>query len=304
MIEWSDLRYLLAVGRAGSTLAAAQVTGASQSTVARRIAALEAALDLKLFERLQYGSRLTDQGAALMRQAETVEAAVQDLLDQAASARRSLAGTIRFTMAPESADETITRPITAFMAANPGVHIEVRSTERFLDIAAGEADVALRAGPRPDDPSLVVRKVGDILWAGYCSPSYVEKNGAPAGFDDLDGHQLIGAEGQLERAAPLQWLGERASRFAFRVSSVGDMVGFAKAGAGIGFAPLLQGEVAEGLVRCLPPLPVVTEVWLITRDDVRRTPHVRAFLDYLYANLSDTPQPLLLPAVGAAAQDG
>ena len=75
MFEWGDIRFLLAVARAGSSLAAAEVVGSSQSTVTRRIDALEAALGLRLFERRAQGYSLTSQGETLVELARTAEAA-------------------------------------------------------------------------------------------------------------------------------------------------------------------------------------------------------------------------------------
>jgi DNA-binding transcriptional LysR family regulator len=286
VFEWDDIRYFLAVARSGSTLAAAATTGSSQSTVTRRLAALESALSLKLFERLQSGSRLTDQGRGLLPLAERAEAAFLSLGEAAAVARRQLNGVIRFTLSPEGADPVMAEPLTAFMTANPGVKIELLLTDAFLDIAAGEADVALRSGPRPSEPDLVVRKVADILWGGFCSPGYLDRHGRPAGYHDLAGHQVIGAEGQLAATEAMQWLAGQVPRFVVHASSLRGLIGFARAGAGIAVMPALHGVADPGLVQCLPTLPdKSTPAWLVTRQDIRRTPHVRAFLDFLTAHL-------------------
>jgi DNA-binding transcriptional LysR family regulator len=287
MFEWDDIRYFLAVARSGSTLAAAGVTGSSQSTVTRRLAALETALDLKLFERLQSGSRLTDQGRALLALAEEADTAMAALGEAAAAARRQLSGVIRFTMAPEGADPIITEPITQFMRRHPGVKIELLLTDEFLDVAAGQADVALRAGPRPTDPELVVRKIVDMVWSGYASPRYLEQHGMPAGYDDLAAHEVIGGEGQLAETPALRWLAGKVERFSLQASSLRGLIGFARAGAGIAMIPDRHGSDQPDLVRCLPLVPEVpTSVWVVTRQDVRRTPHVRAFIDFLTGHMT------------------
>ena len=73
MLDWNDLRYFLAVAREGSTLAAGRELRVSQTTVARRIAALEAALGFPLFEKRQAGYALTPAGEELLERAEQVE---------------------------------------------------------------------------------------------------------------------------------------------------------------------------------------------------------------------------------------
>lgn len=285
MFEWGDIRYFLAVARSGSTLAAAGLTGSSQSTVTRRLALLEQALDLKLFERLQSGSRLTDQGETLLAQAEAAEQAMQALADAAAVARRRLSGIVRLTTSAEAAEPLVAGPLTAFMKQHPGVKVEVLLSEQFLDIAAGQADVALRAGSRPTDPALVVRKIMDIPWGGFCSPAYFETHGAPTSYDELRNYPVIGPEGPLAEAGPLKALARHVTEFAFRSSSINGMLGYARGGLGIALMPLGLGE-NQGLVHCLPnPDTEEHALWLITREDIRQTPHVRAFIDFLVGHL-------------------
>jgi DNA-binding transcriptional LysR family regulator len=283
--DWGDLRPFLAVARGGSTLPAAKAIGASQSTVTRRLAALEAALGLKLFERTQAGSRLTDQGRVLLALAEKAEAAAAAFGEAARMARRTLSGTIRFTMPPEGADAILAQPLTAFMQRHPEVRVEVLATDAFLDIAAGEADVAIRAGRRPTDERLVARKLSEVTWRGFASPAYLARRGTPAGWDDLAGHALIGAEGQVANSPALVWLAARTAEFVVRASSLRGMAGFARAGAGIALLPGIEGMGDAELVPCLPPVEEAkAEIWLVTRQDVRHAPHVRAFIDFLTAH--------------------
>lgn len=298
MIEWGDLRYLLAVGRTGSTLAAARLTGASQSTVARRLTALESALELKLFERMPDGSRLTAQGEALMQKAIAVETAFQDFEEAAQTARRKLSGVIRFTMAPEGAEGIVTAPLTAFMRQHPDVRVEMLATEAFLDIAAGEADIALRAGPRPDDPNLIARKIQEVAWACYASQAYIAEHGAPATPADLANHLVIGPEGRMAQLAPMSWLIAQAGRYACHASSMHAMLSLARAGAGLAMLPETYAAGHSDLVRCLPAGVPPTNVWLVTRQDVRRTPHVRALIDFIYGHAA------LLPGGGPAPGRG
>ncbi len=286
MFEWSDLRFFVAVAKAGSTAAAAQATRVSQTTVARRISALEAALHMKLIERTQTGSRLTDAGLELQSAAEQVEAAVAAFSSSVETARRRLAGAIRFTMPPEAVQELMSHPIRQFMQHYPNVRIEVLATHAFLDIATGEADIALRAGGRPTNPDLIVRKISSIEWACFCSPQYADAHPPLHGPEDLANHTVIGPEGQLAGAAPMRWLATQAS-FTYMGATLPIMASFARAGLGITMLPTTYDDAKRGLVRCLGPLPEMNDtLWIVTRDDVRRRPAVRAFIDFLVAHLA------------------
>src|SRR3546814_5055030 len=77
MFDWNDLRYFIAVAETGSTLAAGRTLRVSQTTVARRVAALEEALGLTLFERRQAGYAPTPAGEALLGQAHQVGTAAR-----------------------------------------------------------------------------------------------------------------------------------------------------------------------------------------------------------------------------------
>ena len=96
-MDWNDLRYFLAVARGGSTLAAGRELRVSQTTVARRVAALEQALGFPLFERRQAGYALTPAGEALLARAEEVEASATGFADAAAAHSRDVSGTVCIT---------------------------------------------------------------------------------------------------------------------------------------------------------------------------------------------------------------
>ena len=97
MLDWNDLRYFIAVARHGSTLAAARTLGTSQTTVARRIAALEQALGIPLFEKRQAGYALTPAGEELLGKARKVEDSAEAFAEAASARIRDLTGNVRIT---------------------------------------------------------------------------------------------------------------------------------------------------------------------------------------------------------------
>ncbi|MDE2454362.1 MAG: LysR family transcriptional regulator [Burkholderiales bacterium] len=95
MFDWNDLKYLLALARQGSTVAAGRALKVDPSTVQRRIAELERRIGQPLVRREPTGCRLTALGESLRTQAERVEQAVlaleQQLLAAATRPRASCA---------------------------------------------------------------------------------------------------------------------------------------------------------------------------------------------------------------------
>ena len=129
MLDWNDLRHFLAVARTGSTLAAGRALRVSQTTAARRVAALEAELQLTLFERRPGGYRLTPAGEALVACAESVEASAQLFAEAAASQSREVSGTVRLTL-EEIYAVTLLPPILRDLhEAHPGIRIELDTSE-------------------------------------------------------------------------------------------------------------------------------------------------------------------------------
>src|ERR1700752_584841 len=119
MQEWGDLRFFLATARRGSTLSAARDLGVNQTTVARRIAALESALSVKLFDRNKDGYALTKDAAAILSQVERIEAEVETLERIAAQRNRRSSNVIRVTPVQDVADVVLTPWLAEFIDLHP-----------------------------------------------------------------------------------------------------------------------------------------------------------------------------------------
>lgn len=289
MYDWNDLRHFLAVARTGSTLAAARDVGVNQTTTSRRIAALEDALHVRLFDRLQRGYTLTDAGREFLPYAERVEAEARTL-DRIASQRlRSLSGVIRVRTNEAFANVVLIPCLAGFAVEQPQVRIEMTLGDGPVDLAGGEADVALRGGQRPDQPGVVARKVGDLRWSIYCSRDYAAQYGCPGGVDDLDRHLIIGADGVLADLPGARWLASRApqAQVPTRSNSLSNLLVAAKAGLGIAPLPCMLGDAEPDLVRGLPPIPELdSDLWLVTRESLKDQPHVKAFNAFIAAHIA------------------
>lgn len=293
MFDWNDLRHFLAVARHGSTLAAAKVLRVSQSTVHRRLAALEARIGRALVKRHATGYRLTELGGELRPYAERIEQAVLGFERHLAAAEREPVGTIRVTCAEPLVYRLTKSPLLdRFQARYPGLRVEFVMSDRYLDLTIGEADVAIRAGDSADG-ALVGRKLSHSPWAVYASRTYVARHGKPERIGDIDRHAVIGFDGPLTDHRAARWLRRVApgARIAARNNSVLGLVYAAKSGVGLATLPVALGGGESDLVRVLGPIPELATSWyLLTHPDLRRTPRVRAFFDFMIEEL-----PLLRP---------
>ena len=283
MFDWNDLRYFLAVAREGSTIAAASALKVNQSTVQRRLAALEEAIGSQLVERTPTGYRLTEKGLALRPHAEAVETTVEAFRRQLASIDTEPTGAIRVT-APEGIAYLILTPLMErFHARHPGLKVDVILTDRILDLAKGDADVALRAAPLADS-ALIGRKISDLAWGFYASRSYAERFGVMDCPEDITRHALIQFDQELADIQVSKWLRAFAAgaKIAARSSSVTGALLTAKSGVGVALLPSHIGDTEGDLVRMLGPLKEpMSACYLLAHPDLHKTPRVRAFFDFM-----------------------
>lgn len=288
MYDWDGLKCFLAVAREGSTLAASKALRVNQTTVARRIEALESQLKLKLFERGQSGSRLSDAGRALLAEAEAMEAAAAAFATKAASHHRGLGGTLRVTCSEATATFMLTPVLAEFRKAYPDVRVELAITDAMLDLEAGEADIALRGAVSPlPDSSLIARKMGVSRFAPYCSFDYARHYGLPTA-ETLTRHHIVGGEGDVANLPGMAALLRRSAgaEVACRSNSMTNLLLSVKSGIGIGILPLELGDSDPDLIRVYDPdQEACAPFWIISRPELKTVPYARAFIDFVASSV-------------------
>lgn len=281
--DWSAVRVFLAVYRRGSTLAASRELGMSQPTVARRIDALEHELGLTLFERDTRGVRPTGSAARLLPRAEAAEAAMLGLAAEAGAARRAEQRPIRITAPKVNFSPLFSGILAEFAAGHPDIRFELISSYELLDLAAGEADVAIRITARVHDERLICTKLTEVTASLYASKDYAQRRGLPASAADLAGHAFVVYDPQPGSMLLNAWLLERIAPEQI-VSRSGDAESVnAAIAAGLGIGPITTSLALDYpmLVRCFPP-PEGTAVssWLVIGPEAYRRPEVRAFAKF------------------------
>jgi DNA-binding transcriptional LysR family regulator len=283
MFDWDDLRYFLAVARHHSTLAAGRALKVNQSTVQRRLTELERRIGRPLVKRHPTGYRLTELGREMVAHAERVEQAVLGFEQHLDASKREAVGVIRVTC-PEPLVYRITQSglLDRFHARHPALRVEFVMSDKYLDLAKGEADVALRSGDTDGD--LVGRKIADSIWAVYASRRYIERHGKPERIEDLEQHALVGFDETMAKHRAAKWLGQVApnGKIVARNNSVLGLLYAVKSGVGIAPLPTAIADAEEDLVRVLGPIPELARIWrLLTPPELRRTPRVSAFFDFI-----------------------
>jgi DNA-binding transcriptional LysR family regulator len=279
--EWSDFKVILAIGRGGSVAGAARVLGVDHSTVSRRLAALEETLGARLVVRGGRDFCLTNEGRRAVAAAEAVETAIGAVTRDIRSAKLEVAGSVSVSCASGMVNG-ITSLLPAFLSKQPLLSIELSADNRSVDLARGEADIAIRM-VRPTEPGLVARRTFELGWGIYASPAYIAAHGAPACAADFAQHRLIVYNESMLRAPGPRWLEDNrgCAKIALRADNTEMACHAIASGSGVGVVPCFAEHSRPGLVRCFPA-PVATATgWLVYHETLRDSARVRAAVDLL-----------------------
>jgi DNA-binding transcriptional LysR family regulator len=277
-LDWGHLRFFLALARTGSLSRAAKALGVDRNTVARRVAALEEELHMQLYERGPQGWIRTSAGEELAALASRVEDDVLALARHADAHDTAVAGTVRLTTAAHVAARLLAPAVPELRRRRPGLVLEIAVDQRPFDLTRREADLAVRVG-RPRESGLVTRKLADVAFRLYASPAYLGRRRTV----DLENDLFMGFDESLASAPQERWLGRVAPdrRVVFRCNSTAALIGAAGAGVGVAVLPCYAADCDPALVRLEGPEPAPNELWLLVHGDLRRTPRVRAVIEWL-----------------------
>jgi len=281
--EWSDLRILLALARAGSMVAAAKQLGIQHTTVSRRIDALEEALGTRLIGRARTGVTLTDAGQGAIRAAEEMERAHEALTRHLTRSAASPEGCVRVSMT-EAMSSLVLPTLKTLSTRYPALEVHIQTTSVVVSIEKGDADIGLRT-VKPTAPNLVSQRIAEIGWSLYGSTDYLARKGYVTGKGhlahtaDLTGHDLVGFDASLDKTAGAIWLAqhERGNRIVSRANTISALAALVAAGQGIGVLPCFS---ASGLDRLTPDVLATTTLYAVVHEEQRDVPRVRVGLDH------------------------
>jgi DNA-binding transcriptional LysR family regulator len=275
--QWDDVRFFLAVARAGSLSGAARALGVGHVTVGRRIAQIEARLGVTLLSRTPDGFATTSAGEAVLRPCMAMESAALDLERIAAGRDTLVTGSVRVTTTEALAHQLVAPAIAALRQRHPELRVDLIAGVRSLDIARRDADLAVRYA-RPSSPDLVCRKLGEVGFSLYASPRYLARSGIPERGKGLAGYDLITFTGAPAATSPF-FMGEslEGARIALRCDNPFVQLRAAADDAGIGEFACFLGDASTDLVRVWPnEAPARRTAWLIVHQDMRRAARIRA----------------------------
>lgn len=285
--NWDLVRSFLAALDQGSLLGAARALHSSQPTIGRHIAELESQLGTVLFERTGRGLNATAAARTLADAARAMELGALQIAQKVSGAQVDVQGTVRIS-ASQPVACVLLPPIVAQMRDTlPDVQIDIVASNQVSNLLRREADIAVRM-VRPDQASLVAKKIGVMGLGVYAHRSYLQRHGTPQEPADLLSHSLVGDDALDVIRRGFRSVGYDVPREAFAVRSDDLIVQWqaVRAGAGIGFISNYLAKNDPDLVRVVPSIQVPPlPVWLAVHREIRTSPRIRKVYDLLAAAL-------------------
>ena len=295
--DWGLIRSFLAVIDAGSLSGAARVLSSTQPTLGRHVEALEEQLGKVLFERTGRGLEPTADALAIAGFARRMQVGADELARAVTGRDDGSRAFVRIAAARQVALHLLPELVGRIQRRAPQVDVGIVASDEVSNLLRREADIAIR-NVRPEQSSLIAKKVGEFRVRAFASRAYLDVHGTPDTVLELMEHPLVGADRApefhrgLEQAARRHGRDPAGIRVAVRSDDRATQFACVRAGLGIGFS--LDGVIARhaDLVALpmdpgLPTLPV----WLTVHREIRTAPAIRQVFDELGASLKEALAP-------------
>ncbi|WP_060511681.1 LysR family transcriptional regulator [Pseudomonas sp. NBRC 111124] len=273
MFDWEDLRHFSAFISTGSLSAAARQLNVDHATVARRIAALEAALNLKLVDRRPRAYALTEEGRRVGEYAEQMTQSSFALEHFANAGQQHVEGEVVMAAPPALLGSIIARRLGALLQRYPQLRLKLVGSKSRASLARREADISITLA-RPTEPTLVASLLGYLDYRLYAATAYLRSAGTP---------RYIGYDESQAKSPQQQWLLSQSGNQPFVLQSNDLRIQAQAAAGGVGIACLPAFIAQEhGLeVAGKDEQTMSIEIWLAVHEDVRNTPRIKAVTDFL-----------------------
>jgi DNA-binding transcriptional LysR family regulator len=278
MFDWEDLRHFTAFAQERSLSAAARQLNVDHATVARRVAALENALGLKLVERRPRAYYLTPDGERIAELGKRMEAESLAVQRTASAGQSTIAGDVAISAPPAMAAALIAPRLTELRSSHPALRIRLDGDTRNVSLARREADIVIRIS-RPTDQELVVRKLGTVRFSFYATQAYLAAH-------DGDARAYIAYDASMDETPQQRWLQDQAGSapIVLRSNDLAVQAAAAASGVGVAVLPDFMGAADARLTR-LPDSGAVLEreVWIAVHSDLRPAPRIQVVMAFLAA---------------------
>jgi len=277
-IDWNDLRYVLALAQHQTMVAAAEALRVHQTTISRRVLALEERLKTRLFERIDGRFSPTSRGMIVVRRAQQMDSVGQaldgDLIHNPAHGR----AIVRLSVIQTFVTGFLDQHLAEFPGHYPNIQLELICENRNSVLEHRQADIAIRY-ERPAQGQSLARKIGELGSAVYAHRSLLRPR-----TDWRKELPWIGFAQVADRWPEFRWIeanvpGECVAITVNGGPAYSELVAY---GYGAGLLACVEGDALPHLVRLSGPEPlIVRDIWLLVLPELRRNATVRKVLDWI-----------------------
>ena len=290
-LDWNQLKAFLETAETGSLSAAARKLGLTQPTLSRQVAAIEQRMGVTLFERVGKAMVLTPTGLDLLEHARAMGAAADSLGLAATGRSEAVGGVVSVSASDAVAAYLLPAIVQRLRAQEPGIAVEVISSNALSDLLRREADIAIRH-VQPEQPDLIARLVRETTAHFYASEGWVQAHGHPRSAQDATRAAFVGSDRSGRYLAYLRQHGLLLSEDNFSCYSDHTVAYWALVCQGMGIGAMMD-EIARhtpGIVRVLDDLPPVRfPIWLVSHRELRTSRRIRVVFEALAAGLMEAP---------------
>ncbi|PLR50247.1 LysR family transcriptional regulator [Chimaeribacter arupi] len=273
MFDWEDLRYFSTFAQTGSLASAARKLGVDHATVARRIASLEASVNLRLVDRRPRSYTLTEDGRQVARYGDQMSDSAYSLERFSGAEQGVVEGDVVIAAPHVFMGNLIAPHIGSFYKQYPRIRLSLTGTKERLSLARREADITLGL-VRPVESAVITRRLGQVSFTLYGSAGYL------ASGQELS---VIAYDDSVADTPQQAWLKKHcAGRPVVFFSNDLRIQAITAAGhAGIALLPDYLAKEYH-LVPVQPDGPVLTQdIWMSVHKDVRHARHITPVMDFL-----------------------
>ena len=281
--DWNHARAFFVTVEEGSLSAAAKALNMSQPTLGRQVSALEKELGVSLFERVGRGYEITRSGIELYEHVKAMGEAANILSLSASGRSQSIEGSVSISATDTMSAYTLPPLIQKLRQLEPGIQIELVSTNAISDLRKREADIAIRH-VEPTHPELYFKKLKKSNAYLYATPGYLKKIGPVQKVTDLKKADFIGFTNNHEYIAGLKTIGLELTPKNFHIFSDDHIFHWemVKLGVGIGVMSEDVGAKENSVRRVIEKLPPIKfGNWIVAHRELKTNRRIRIVFDFL-----------------------
>ena len=288
--DWNRARAFLVTAEEGSLAAAARALDMTQPTLGRQVAALEQEIGVDLFSRRGRGLELTPNGMKLVEHVRAMGDAANRFSLSATGKSDNIEGNICITTTELLAAFILPPMVQKLRQIEPGIEIEIISTNEESNLNRREADIAIRSF-RPSQPELIVKKLYDVKGHLYAATTYLQQLGHPRSIDELNNANFIDVETSGRLLTFLNTQGFNLNAGNFPVVTKSHIVQWELVKLGVAISGTLEaiGDPEPLVERIVIPglAPISAEIWIATHKELRTNRRIRTVFDFLVSEFAN-----------------